>query len=296
MEEGILLTIVFVIFVIVAGIILSVVSFSIITSFGTLNFGISCFTAFTQYKIVNSFLAPFTSVTSLFGFSNTVVSPTQSIQVERDCLQSANINEKSVSGFSSQFYTEASSCFSLFSGGNAAVGSEIISPKNMNQMFNCYQGSIINQNKNINYSSIISYIDSNYNGSYPLQIVFITNGSNGKAQYVSPTDKLLNSTYLISYFGYPNSGTKNCEISFSDQCKYVSKYDQPIINNPAVCDYSNETINQTKETVSSLSNGNPSNNIINETSGCNYYVPLCGQLSNYMIYSQSRVFVCIPQS
>ncbi|MCL4376027.1 hypothetical protein M1558_00860 [Candidatus Parvarchaeota archaeon] len=294
MEEGILLTIVFVIFVIIAGIILAVVSFSIITSFGTLSFGISCFTAFTQYKIVNSFLSPFTSVTSLFGLSNVVVSPTQSAQVEKDCIQTANVNQKSAADFASSFYTEASSCFSLFSGGNAGIGSQIISAKNLDQIFNCYKGSLISQDNNINYSSIISYIDSNYNGSYPLQIVFITNGSNGNAAYIKPSDKLSNSTYTVTYFGYPSNGIKNCAISFRDQCEYTAQYQQPIINDLSVCTYSNETTNQSRETVSSLSNGNPSLNVVNETSGCDYYVPLCGKLSNYMIYSQSRVFVCIP--
>ena len=295
MEEGILLTIVFLIFVVIAGVILSVVSFSVVTSFGTLNFGISCFTAFTQYKIVNSFLSPFTGAASLFGFSNILINPTQSSQVEKNCLQASNVNENSATGFGSQFYTRASSCFSLFSGGNSAVGSEIIAAKNLNQMFNCYEGSIINQNKNINYASIVSYIDTNYNGSYPFQMVFITNGSNGNAEYLSPNDKLLNSSYLVTYFGYPNGGTGNCEISFTNQCRYVSAYDQPIINNPAACSYTNQTTSYTKETVSSLSDGNPYLNIQDETSGCNYYVPLCGKLSNYMVYSQSRVFVCIPQ-
>ncbi|MEM0143075.1 MAG: hypothetical protein QXL94_03875, partial [Candidatus Parvarchaeum sp.] len=69
---------------------------------------------------------------------------------------------------------------------------------------------------------------------------------------------------------------------------------QPIINDLSVCTYSNETVNQSRETVSSLSDGNPSLNTVNETSGCDYFIPLCGKLSNYMIYSQSRVFVCIP--
>ena len=294
MEEGILLTIVFVIFVIIAGIILAVVSFSLITSFGTMNFGLSCFTSFTQYKIVNSFLAPFTSVASFFGFSNIVVNPTQSAQVQKNCLQTANINEKSTADFSSLFYTEASSCFSLFSGGNAVTGSQIISAKNLNQIFNCYKGSLVSQSSNVNYSAIISYIDSNYNGSYPLQVVFITNGSNGNAAYIRPSDKLSNSSYIVTYFGYPQNGIKNCAISFRDQCEYTAQYQQPIINDLSVCTYSNETADQTRETVSSLSNGNPSLNVINETSGCNYYVPLCGKLSNYMIYSQSRVFICIP--
>ncbi|MCL4397228.1 hypothetical protein M1494_02680 [Candidatus Parvarchaeota archaeon] len=294
MEEGILLTIVFVIFVIIAGIILAVVSFSIITSFGTLSFGISCFTAFTQYKIVNSFLSPFTSVTSAFGLSNIVVSPTQSAQVQKDCLQTANINEKTTADFASSFYTEASSCFSLFSGGNAGIGSQIISAKNLDQIFNCYKGSLISQSSNVNYSAVISYIDSNYNGSYPLQVVFITNGSNGNAAYIKPSDNLSNSSYTVTYFEYPSNGIKNCEISFVDQCEYTARYQQPIINDISVCAYSNETVNQSEETVSSLSNGNPSLNVVNETSGCNYYVPLCGKLSNYMIYSQSRVFVCIP--
>jgi hypothetical protein len=294
MEEGILLTIVFVIFVIVAGIILAVVSFSLITSFGTLSFGLSCFTAFTQYKIVNSFLAPFTSVASFFGFSNIVVNPTQSAQVQKECLQTANINQKATANFASLFYTEASSCFSLFSGGNAGIGSQIISAKNLNQIFNCYEGSLISQNSNINYSAVISYIDNNYNGSYPLQVVFVTNGSNGNAAYIKPSDKLSNSSYVITYFGYPLNGIKNCAISFKDQCEYTAQYDQPIINSLSVCTYSNETINQTMETVSSLSNGNPSLNIGDETSGCDYYVPICGKLSNYMVYSQSRVFVCIP--
>ena len=294
MEEGILLTIVFVIFVIIAGIILAVVSFSIITSFGTLSFGISCFTAFTQYKIVNSFLSPFTSVTSAFGLSNIVVSPTQSAQVQKDCLQTANINEKTTADFASSFYTEASSCFSLFSGGNAGIGSQIISAKNLDQIFNCYKGSLISQSSNVNYSAVISYIDSNYNGSYPLQVVFITNGSNGNAAYIKPSDNLSNSSYTVTYFEYPSNGIKNCEISFVDQCEYTARYQQPIINDISVCAYSNETVNQSEETVSSLSNGNPSLNVVNETSGCNYYVPLCGKLSNYMIYSQSRVFVFIP--
>ncbi|MGC8533044.1 MAG: hypothetical protein ACP5MV_00200 [Candidatus Parvarchaeum sp.] len=294
MEEGILLTIVFVIFVIIAGIILSVVSFSIITSFGTLNFGLSCFTAFTQYKIVNSFLAPFTGITSFFGFSNIVISPTQSAQVQRDCLQTANVNEKSTASFASSFYTEASSCFSLFSGGNAVIGSQILSAKNINQIFNCYKGSLISQSNDVNYSAIISYIDSNYNGSYPLQIVFITNGSNGNATYITPSDKLSNSSYTVTYFGYPSGGIKNCQVSFKDQCEYTARFQQPIINDLSVCAYSNETTNQSRETVSSLSDGNPSLNIINENSGCDYYVPLCGKLSNYMVYSQSRVFVCIP--
>ena len=294
MEEGILLTIVFVIFVIIAGIILTVVSFSIIMSFGTLSFGINCFTAFTQYKIVNSFLSPFTSVTSFFGFSNVLINPTQSTQVQKDCLQTANINEKSTASFASSFYTQASSCFSLFSGGNAGIGSQIISAKNIDQIFNCYKGSLISQSKNINYSAIISYIDSNYNGRYPLQVVFITNGSDGNATYIKPADKLSNSSYTITYFGYPSNGIKNCEISFIDQCRYTAQYQQPIINDLSVCTYSNETANQSRETISSLSNGNPSLNVINENSGCNYYVPLCGKLSNYMIYSQSRVFICIP--
>lgn len=296
MEEGILLTIVFVILVVIAGIVLSVVSFSVITSFGTLSFGLSCFTSFTQYKIVNTFLSPFTSATYFLGFSNVLISPTQSAQVQRNCLQSENINEKSAYSFASQFYTQASSCFSLFSGGNAVTGSQVISAKNLNQMFNCYKGSIINPNKNINYLSIINYTDNNYAGSYPLQIVFITNGSNGNAQYISPSDKLLNGSYVVTYFGYPSGGIANCQISFQNQCRYTSTYDQPLINNPAVCDYSNQTANQTTETVSSLSNGNPSQNILTESSGCNYFVPLCGTLSNYMVYSQSRVFICIPQA
>lgn len=294
MEEGILLTIVFVILVIVAGIILAVVSFSLITSFGTLNFGLSCFTAFTQYKIVNTFLSPLTSAASFFGLSNILVSPTQSAQVQKECLQSSNIDEQSSTNFASLFYTEASSCFSLFSGSNAVIGSQILSASNLDQIFNCYKGSIISQSKNLNYSSIISDIDSNYNGSYPLQMVFITNGSNGNAAYINPSDNLSNSSYTVTYFGYPSNGIKNCEISFTDQCKYVARYQQPEINNLAICAYSNETTNQTRETVSSLSNGNPSLNVVNETSGCDYYVPLCGKLSNYMIYSQSRVFVCIP--
>ncbi len=294
MEEGILLTIVFVILVITAGIILAVVSFSIITSFGTLNFGLSCFTAFTQYKIVNSFLAPFTGVAAFFGASNIVINPTQSAQVQKDCLQTANINQKSTADFASSFYTEASSCFSLFSGGNAGIGSQIISAKNLNQIFSCYKGSIISQSRNVNYSAVISYIDSNYNGSYPLQIVFITNGSNGNAAYIKPSDKLSNSSYVVTYFGYPSNGIKNCAISFRDQCEYTAQYQQPIINSLSVCTYSNETTNQSRETVSSLSNGNPSINVVDETSGCNYYVPLCGKLSNYMVYSQSRVFICIP--
>ncbi len=290
MEEGILLTIVFVIFVIIAGIVLSVVSFSVITSFGTLNFGISCFTSFTQYKIVNTFLAPLTGVASFFGASNIVVNSVQSAQVQKNCLQSSNIDQNSYSGFATQFYTEASSCFSLFAGGNAAVGLDIISAKNMNRMFNCYDGLIINNNKNIDYYSIIKYIDSNYNGSYPLQIVFITNGSNGNAQYVSPNDKLLNGTYIISYLGYPSNSVNGCYVSFRDQCDYTSGYDQPIISNPAVCDYSNETTNQTFETVSSLSNGNPAQSPFGS---CDYYVPICGKLSNYMVYGQNRVFICI---
>lgn len=294
MEEGILLTIVFIMLVVIAGVILAVLSFSIITSFGTLSFGLSCFTAFTQYKIVNSFLAPFTYATSLFGFSNILVSPTQSAQVQKNCLQTANVNEKTISGFASSFYTEASSCFSLFSGGNAAMGSEIISSKNINQIFNCYKGTIISQNNGLSYSSIISYINDNYNGSYPLQIVFITNGSNGNAEYITPSDKLLNSSYTVTYFGYPSSGVRNCEVSFAQQCKYTAQYGQPVINNLAVCNYQNETAYQSRETVSSLSDGNPSLNAVDETSGCNYYVPLCGELSNYMVYSQSRVFICIP--
>lgn len=294
MEEGILLTIVFVILVIIAGVILAVVSFSIITSFGTINFGLSCFTAFTQYKIVNSFLAPFTGITSFFGFSNIVVSPTQSAQVQKDCLQTANINDKTTADFASSFYTEASSCFSLFSGGNAAIGSQVLSASTINRIFNCYKGSLISQSNDVNYSALINYLDSNYNGSYPLQMVFITNGSNGNAAYIQPSDKLSNSSYTVTYFGYPSNGINNCQISFRDQCEYTARYQQPAINDLAVCAYSNETINQSRETVSSLSDGNPSLNVVNETSGCDYYVPLCGKLSNYMVYSQSRVFVCIP--
>ena len=296
MEEGILLTIVFLILVIIAGVILAVVSFSIITSFGTLSFGLSCFTSFTQYKIVNSFLAPFTYATAMFGLSNIIVNPTQSAQVQKNCLQTANINDKSAVNFASAFYTESSGCFSLFSGGDASTGSQIISAKNLDQMFNCYEGSIVNQNSSISYSSVINYLDSNYNGSYPLQMVFITNGSNGNAQYIKPSNKLSNGSYVITYFGYPGGGIKNCQISFRDQCEYTAQYDQPVINNPSICStYSNETVNQSRETVSSLSNGNPSLSITNESSGCNYYIPLCGKLSNYMVYSQSRVFVCIPQ-
>ncbi|MCL4391322.1 MAG: hypothetical protein M1284_00865 [Candidatus Parvarchaeota archaeon] len=295
MEEGILLTIVFLILVIIAGVILAVVSFSIITSFGTLSFGLSCFTSFTQYKIVNSFLAPFTYATAMFGLSNIIVNPTQSAQVQKNCLQTANINDKSAVNFASAFYTESSGCFSLFSGGDASTGSQIISAKNLDQMFNCYEGSIVNQNSSISYSSVINYLDSNYNGSYPLQMVFITNGSNGNAQYIKPSDKLSNSSYVITYFGYPSGGIKNCQISFRDQCEYTARYGQPVINDLSVCAYPNETVDQSRETVSSLSNGNPSLSIANESSGCNYYIPLCGKLSNYMVYSQSRVFVCIPQ-
>lgn len=295
MEEGILLTIVFLILVIIAGVILAVVSFSIITSFGTLSFGLSCFTSFTQYKIVNSFLAPFTYATAMFGLSNIIVNPTQSAQVQKNCLQTANINDKSAVNFASAFYTESSGCFSLFSGGDASTGSQIISAKNLDQMFNCYEGSIVNQNSSISYSSVINYLDSNYNGSYPLQMVCITNGSNGNAQYIKPSDKLSNSSYVITYFGYPSGGIKNCQISFRDQCEYTARYGQPVINDLSVCAYPNETVDQSRETVSSLSNGNPSLSIANESSGCNYYIPLCGKLSNYMVYSQSRVFVCIPQ-
>ena len=295
MEEGILLTIVFLILVIIAGVILAVVSFSIITSFGTLSFGLSCFTSFTQYKIVNSFLAPFTYATAMFGLSNIIVNPTQSAQVQKNCLQTANINDKSAVNFASAFYTESSGCFSLFSGGDASTGSQIISAKNLDQMFNCYEGSIVNQNSSISYSSVINYLDSNYNGSYPLQMVFITNGSNGNAQYIKPSDKLSNSSYVITYFGYPSGGIKNCQIIFRDQCEYTARYGQPVINDLSVCAYPNETVDQSRETVSSLSNGNPSLSIANESSGCNYYIPLCGKLSNYMVYSQSRVFVCIPQ-
>ncbi len=293
MEEGILLTIVFLILVIIAGIVLAVVSFSVVTSFGSLNFGISCFTAFTQYKIVNSFLAPFTGVASLFGATNIVINPTQASQVQKDCIQSANINGKSTSDFSSSFYSEASSCFSLFSGSNAQTGSEIVSANS--NIFNCYEGSLINsQSQKINYSNIIGYIDSNYNGNYPLQIVFITNGSNGNATYVNPSNIVSNGSYVITYFGYPSNGIKNCQADFIKQCIDTSQVDQPIINDLSVCSYSNETINQTRETVSSLSDGNPSITVQNEASGCNYYVPLCGKLSNYMVYSQSRVFVCVP--
>lgn len=294
MEEGILMTIVFIMLLIIAGIVLAVVSFSVIVSFGSLNFGLSCFTAFTQYRIVNSFLAPFTSVTSLFGMSSIVVNPVQSAQVQKDCLQTANINAKSAADFASSIYTEASSCFGLFSGGSSATGSQIISSNNLNQIFNCYDGALISGGNDISYSSLIRYIDGNYSGKYPLQIVLITNGSNGNARYINPSDRLSNGSYTVTYFGYPAEGIKNCQVSFVDQCEYTAQYLQPAINDLSACYYQNETVNQSRETVSSLSDGNPSLTVINENGSCSYYVPLCGKLSNYMVYSQSRVFVCIP--
>ncbi len=294
MEEGIILTIIAVFLVVIAGIIVAIFSFQIITDISTINFGFSCFVAFEQYNLINSIVSPLTYVASYFGLSQYYVSPEQAAQVQISCLQSSNIAFSSTSDVSSRLFADASSCFSLFHGATSGTGNSVISSSNMNQVFECYYGILSpSSGTSVDYGQLIRSLDNAYNNSYPLQIVFITNGTGGSAQYVNPSDLISNSSYLVSYFGYPSTNPpQDCTIPFQDQCILTSNYQQPVLD-PAECYYGNQTVPETRSTVSSLSNGDPSKVVRNLSTGCTYYIPQCGYLTNAMVYKQSRVFVCI---
>ncbi len=296
MEEGIILAIISILLVLIAGLVLATFSFSIFTSVSTINFGFRCFGAFAEYNLIDSFISPLTYITSHFGFGSLYVSPTQAAQVQNSCIQDANVAFKSTSALGTSVFSEASSCFSLFQGATSSVSNGILGSSRLNRVFECYYGQLNNQvsGGNIDYSSLIRYMDSTYNTSYPLQVVFITNGSGGFAKYASPSSSVINSTYLLAYFGYPSGNPpQDCSIPFQEQCTLTSSYQQPVIN-PAKCSYSNQTVSEAYSLVSSLSNGNQYQSVSNLSGGCTYYVPQCGYLTNSMVYQQSRIFVCIP--
>jgi hypothetical protein len=296
--QGMSLFIIGVILVIITGIVaISVMSVTVIDSYNSAYFGFRCLFSFVDYSVVNVFVAPASYIGYRIGILSSPLSDVSAVQTQNSCLQQGNIQASSTTELSQEIYTDASSCFSLFQGTNAGTGNSILSSPSINRGFVCYSGLIINKESGAltNYSSVISYIDSNYNSTTdPLRIVFITNGSNGNASYTEPSGAIQNgSSYVIEYFGYKIPSTpSSCSISFQDQCSIASKYMQPSVS-PGECSYPNETVSQANDPVSSLTNGNTGLVVQNENQGCNYYVSICGRLINAMVYGQNRVFVCV---
>jgi hypothetical protein len=305
MEQGILLVIISLILIVIGGVILIVFSLSLISASGAAQFGLKCYFSFAEANVINNFLWPAQFFSNLFlGQNNNLVSLSSASQVQSACLQNSNINGQDTVSFAEEIYSKAASCFNLFQGSNAKIGDQIAGP--LDNLFECYSGKIFNSepaNGLSTYNDIINYIDNTYptNGN-PLQIVLITNGSGGTANYTNESNRIFNgSNYIIEYFNYPYSGggaPQNCGISFQAQCDTVAKFNQPYIT-PTECEFQNYTTSQTSEPVSSLSNGKPFGSNSQNT-GLNicgdFLIPFCGKLINTMVGSQSRVFVCITNS
>ncbi len=300
MESGILLTIVFLILAVIAGIILIVFGISFISAGSALNFGFKCYFAFAEYNVLG-YLNGINTLASTFLAGVPFGTPPSATGVQTGCAQSSNLNGGSVAQFGQQIYAKAASCYNLFQGSNTGAGQSILNNLNSNGFFQCYSGTVLNSETTqlTNYSDIINYIDTSYpNTGGQLQIVFITNGSNGIADYVRPSAKIFNdSRYVIQYFGFSGSlpNSQNCTLTFSAQCGYVSQYDQP--DAAQGCSYQNESVIQAAYPVSSLVNSNPNQenpptNAKIEQCG-NYNVAFCGILLNSMLIGQNRVFVCI---
>ncbi len=306
MSQGILLTWVEIIIVVLVGVVLLLFSTSFIESIGATTFGFKCYFAFAEYNVVNNFLFPITYFVQPILGSNPFIQSTQaSSEVQGACVQQSNINGQGASSLSQQIYTKAASCFNLFQGANANAGDEILSSSSIGGVFECYSGVIYDSattGTSNTYGSLINYIDQNYSSSGDnLQIVLITNGSGGTATYVDPSEEILNgSTYIIEYFGYPSKNPPsggNCTLSFQAQCEYTSQFQQPYSSNTQ-CSYKNQSVASAYNTVSSLTNVNSvSTQPYNKIGVCgDYYVHFCGRLLNTMILSQDRVFVCITKS
>ncbi len=300
--QGMSLVLIGIILLVISAVVLIVFGLSMINSYNSAYFGARCLFSFVDYNVVNTFIAPASYVGYKIGLISSPLSDVSAAQTQSSCIQQGNIQETSTTSISQELYTEASSCFSLFQGSNANTGDSMLNAPALNRGFVCYDGLIYNKESGTltNYSSIISYIDSNYNSSSdPLRIVFITNGSTGNANYTNPASVIQNgSSYVVEYFGYAIPSTpSSCSIGFQDQCSIASRYMQPYVP-ISECSYSNETVPQANYPVSSLTNGNAGLSVQDESSGCNYYVSICGKLTNAMIYGQNRVFVCItpPQS
>lgn len=309
MEQGILLVVISLIIVVVAGVILIVFSLVFLTTIGAAQFGSKCYFSFAEYHVIDDFLFPAQEIGNalfgLFGQHLNFVGQEQAAGVQSSCIQNSNVNGQSTSALGQQIYSKAASCFNLFQGATAGPGGEIIS--SLDNIFECYIGKIYTSGTSglSKYADLITYIDQNYpNPAGTLQIVFLTNGSNGQAAYASPNQKIFNdSNYLIDYFNYNLSGNdkQNCSISFSAQCSYVSNADQPAVSGSGNDNCGNDNLPVANETVSSISTGNPFNEVSsnNKPEICGEpvdIIPFCGALLNVMVASQSRVFVCVTNA
>ena len=295
MEQGILLVVVMIIILAIAAVILFVVGARFAGTVLSTDFDLKCYFSFAEYTAINGFLYPLSILSGPLGF-NIVSSPIAASQIQSACIQNANINAYVNTSLGDQFYTAASSCFNLFGGANQAAGNSIV--KSLNGPFLCYEGSIFEQKPtSATYGQVINYIDTAYkNSEIGFQMIFITNGSDGNATYVKPSDVVKNMTrYTVYYFGKAVSySNTTCGLNFATACNYLSKYGQPY-NSPLACSYTNETPENASLPVSSLSGGIPSVNPTSTTIGAcgNFYVALCGRLINTMALGQNRAFVCI---
>jgi hypothetical protein len=307
MEQGILLVIVSLIIIVIAAVILFIFSVSFITSIGAASFGGKCFFAFAEASATNyvyailDFASPVLGQPLALGKSINYISASS---VQASCEQASNINGQNTATLAQQIYSKASSCFSLFQGANANIGTQILD-SNLNWVFECYSGVVYNSEAPGNvsdYGDIINYIDNNYPNSNgdPLQIVFMTNGSNNEAAYANANSKLFNgSRYMIEYFGYNGTFTQSkCQLNFAKQCNYVSRFDQPNISQ-SQCDSSTPYVPEVYYPVSSISSpgspisNNPAYENLGACTGADYVIAFCGKLITPMMLSQSRVFVCI---
>ncbi len=318
-EQGVLLVLVSLIIIVIGGVILFVFSISFATSIGATDFGAKCYFSFVEYNVVDSFLYPVSFISSALVGKSLISDPIAASQVQGACTQNSNVNAQDTSTLAEQIYTKAASCFNLFQGSNAGEGADIIY-SGLNQLFECYAGTILNSETPgsvTTYNELINYINQNYpNNGNPLQIVFITNGTDGLANYTNPNAPVANgSTYVIYYFGYPStfsfsaskitlngvSGT-DCTLNFNTQCDYVSQFNEPDIGS-AICNIDNPTVykklGSIDNPVSSLSTPStlsydPKDNVIGACE--DYVIAFCGRLLNTMVLSQNRVFVCITNS
>ncbi len=295
-SEGLWLEIILIIIIIIAGVIIMAGFITpFITSTGALNFGFKCYSSITGFYIINNYLYPISEFASLFT-QTPVLSPISGIQIEGACEQQSNINAYNTASIATQIYAKASSCFSLFSTASGKSAQQILSSKGINQVFTCFTGRIISSNTNstiTNFTSLIKYIDKNYYyKSNPLEIVFLTNSSNGNANLPdlsnnNPDINITNaSTYSIAYFQFPvyNPPT-SCEVTYAARLTYLSNGDHDQYNS------SYEPVNVLSEWMSN--SGSDQQSQVGQPCIENYTVPFCGTLLNFMVMNQQIVFICI---
>lgn len=293
-NEGIWLEIVLIIVIIIAAvIILAGFITPFLTSMGALNFGFKCYSAFTGFNVMNNYLFPLSTLASSF-VGTPSLSPVTGMQVEAACIQQSNINAYDTASIATQIYGKASECFSLFSTSNGKATQQLLSSKGINQVFTCFNGKIISSSTNstiTNFSSVISYIDKYYyDKASPLEMVFITNNSQGSATLpnLSPSSNDINITndsmYSIAYFGFPPSGVpSSCEVDYSIRSEYLNS---PAYEQQAQTHY--EPVNVLSDWLQNTGSA-PADSVCAD----NYTVNFCGKLLNFMIMNQQIVFVCI---